>query len=157
MTPKIGRWVVRRQILSAGSAAAEGPAVEDPEQRRCTPTWNQPAGGTFEEPRAPVYVGGEHFSTLRGDHIAEEFKRLLDDCVVPPPGADPGWRSRRRCRAAMKVRKCLRGGGDPPPVLVSGGGLCADSNRCNDLFTPFHVVQIDINLHIVREVHAFGA
>ncbi|HEX6749049.1 MAG TPA: flavodoxin-dependent (E)-4-hydroxy-3-methylbut-2-enyl-diphosphate synthase [Longimicrobium sp.] len=37
--------------------------------------------GTFEEPKAPVYVDGEHAVTLRGDHIAEEFKRILDDYV----------------------------------------------------------------------------
>jgi (E)-4-hydroxy-3-methylbut-2-enyl-diphosphate synthase len=37
--------------------------------------------GTFEEPKAPVYVDGEHLTTLRGDHIAEEFKRILDDYV----------------------------------------------------------------------------
>ncbi len=38
--------------------------------------------GTFEEPVAPVYVDGEHAATLRGDHIAEEFKRMLDDYVA---------------------------------------------------------------------------
>jgi len=38
--------------------------------------------GTFEEPKAPVYVDGEHFTTLRGDHIAEEFQRILDDYVA---------------------------------------------------------------------------
>ncbi|HET8655571.1 MAG TPA: flavodoxin-dependent (E)-4-hydroxy-3-methylbut-2-enyl-diphosphate synthase [Longimicrobiaceae bacterium] len=37
--------------------------------------------GTFEEPKAPVYVDGEHRITLRGDHIAEEFQRILDDYV----------------------------------------------------------------------------
>jgi (E)-4-hydroxy-3-methylbut-2-enyl-diphosphate synthase len=37
--------------------------------------------GTFEEPKAPVYVDGEHTVTLRGDHIAEEFMRILDDYV----------------------------------------------------------------------------
>jgi (E)-4-hydroxy-3-methylbut-2-enyl-diphosphate synthase len=37
--------------------------------------------GTFEEPKAPVYVDGEHFSTLRGDRIAEEFQEILDDYV----------------------------------------------------------------------------
>ncbi|HEX2094940.1 MAG TPA: flavodoxin-dependent (E)-4-hydroxy-3-methylbut-2-enyl-diphosphate synthase [Longimicrobiaceae bacterium] len=37
--------------------------------------------GTFEEPKAPVYVDGEHRVTLKGDHIAEEFKRILDDYV----------------------------------------------------------------------------
>jgi (E)-4-hydroxy-3-methylbut-2-enyl-diphosphate synthase len=37
--------------------------------------------GTFEEPKAPVYVDGEHHITLRGDFIAEEFKRILDEYV----------------------------------------------------------------------------
>jgi (E)-4-hydroxy-3-methylbut-2-enyl-diphosphate synthase len=37
--------------------------------------------GTFEEPKAPVYMDGEHHVTLRGDHIAEEFKRILDEYV----------------------------------------------------------------------------
>jgi (E)-4-hydroxy-3-methylbut-2-enyl-diphosphate synthase len=37
--------------------------------------------GTFEEPKAPVYVDGEHTTTLRGDHIADEFKRILDEYV----------------------------------------------------------------------------
>ncbi len=38
--------------------------------------------GTFEEPKAPVYVDGEHFTTLKGDHIAEEFQRILDEYVA---------------------------------------------------------------------------
>jgi (E)-4-hydroxy-3-methylbut-2-enyl-diphosphate synthase len=37
--------------------------------------------GTFEDPKAPVYVDGEHHSTLRGDHIAEEFQAILDEYV----------------------------------------------------------------------------
>jgi (E)-4-hydroxy-3-methylbut-2-enyl-diphosphate synthase len=37
--------------------------------------------GTFEEPKAPVYVDGQHTVTLRGDHIAAEFKRILDEYV----------------------------------------------------------------------------
>jgi (E)-4-hydroxy-3-methylbut-2-enyl-diphosphate synthase len=38
--------------------------------------------GTFEEPKAPVYVDGDHFTTLRGEGIAEEFQRILDEYVV---------------------------------------------------------------------------
>ncbi|HEX7239026.1 MAG TPA: flavodoxin-dependent (E)-4-hydroxy-3-methylbut-2-enyl-diphosphate synthase [Longimicrobiaceae bacterium] len=38
--------------------------------------------GTFEEPKAPVYVDGEHRITLRGDFIAEEFKRILAEYVA---------------------------------------------------------------------------
>jgi (E)-4-hydroxy-3-methylbut-2-enyl-diphosphate synthase len=37
--------------------------------------------GTFEEPKAPVYVDGHLFTTLKGDHIVEEFQVILDDYV----------------------------------------------------------------------------
>jgi (E)-4-hydroxy-3-methylbut-2-enyl-diphosphate synthase len=46
--------------------------------------------GTFEDPVAPVYVDGEHRVTLRGDHIAEEFMRILDEYVESHyPGRTP--------------------------------------------------------------------
>ncbi len=37
--------------------------------------------GTFEEPKAPVYVDGRLFTTLKGDHIVEEFRAILDEYV----------------------------------------------------------------------------
>jgi (E)-4-hydroxy-3-methylbut-2-enyl-diphosphate synthase len=37
--------------------------------------------GTFEEPVAPVFVDGKLMTTLRGDHIVEEFIRILDQYV----------------------------------------------------------------------------
>ena len=37
--------------------------------------------GTFEEPKAPVYVDGELLTTLRGDGLVEEFKGILDAYV----------------------------------------------------------------------------
>jgi (E)-4-hydroxy-3-methylbut-2-enyl-diphosphate synthase len=37
--------------------------------------------GTFEEPKAPVYVDGKLFTTLKGDRIVEEFQAILDDYV----------------------------------------------------------------------------
>jgi len=37
--------------------------------------------GTFEEPKAPVYVDGRLVTTLKGDGIAEEFTRMVDDYV----------------------------------------------------------------------------
>jgi (E)-4-hydroxy-3-methylbut-2-enyl-diphosphate synthase len=37
--------------------------------------------GTFEEPKAPVYVDGKLFTTLKGDHIVEEFQVILDNYV----------------------------------------------------------------------------
>jgi (E)-4-hydroxy-3-methylbut-2-enyl-diphosphate synthase len=37
--------------------------------------------GTFEEPKAPVYVDGRLLTTLRGDKIVEEFIKILDEYV----------------------------------------------------------------------------
>jgi (E)-4-hydroxy-3-methylbut-2-enyl-diphosphate synthase len=37
--------------------------------------------GTFEEPKAPVYVDGKLYTTLRGDGIVAEFKQILDRYV----------------------------------------------------------------------------
>jgi (E)-4-hydroxy-3-methylbut-2-enyl-diphosphate synthase len=38
--------------------------------------------GTFEEPVAPVYIDGKLSKTLRGDHIVQEFRGILDDYVA---------------------------------------------------------------------------
>jgi (E)-4-hydroxy-3-methylbut-2-enyl-diphosphate synthase len=37
--------------------------------------------GTFEEPKAPVYVDGELYTTLRGDGLVDEFKAILEQYV----------------------------------------------------------------------------
>jgi len=37
--------------------------------------------GTFEEPKAPVYVDGELHVTLRGDAIVAEFLTILENYV----------------------------------------------------------------------------
>ncbi len=46
--------------------------------------------GTFEEPKAPVYVDGHLFTTLKGDHIVEEFQVILDDYVQKRYGKQLG-------------------------------------------------------------------
>ncbi len=38
--------------------------------------------GTGETPAAPVYVDGEKFVTLRGENIAKDFKKIVDDYVA---------------------------------------------------------------------------
>jgi len=43
--------------------------------------------GTFEEPKAPVYVDGRLSTTLRGERIAEEFIDLMNDYVHRKYGA----------------------------------------------------------------------
>jgi (E)-4-hydroxy-3-methylbut-2-enyl-diphosphate synthase len=37
--------------------------------------------GTAEDPKAPVYVDGEHFTTLKGEGLVGEFKGILDAYV----------------------------------------------------------------------------
>src|ERR687886_772280 len=40
--------------------------------------------GTGEAPNCPVFIDGEHFTTLRGtyDELAEAFRKLVDDYIV---------------------------------------------------------------------------
>jgi (E)-4-hydroxy-3-methylbut-2-enyl-diphosphate synthase len=53
--------------------------------------------GTFEEPKAPVYVDGRLYVTLRGEGIVPEFLQILDDYVERRYGtrdSGPGTRER---------------------------------------------------------------
>jgi (E)-4-hydroxy-3-methylbut-2-enyl-diphosphate synthase len=43
--------------------------------------------GTFEEPKAPVFIDGKLSLTLKGDHIVEEFQQILDNYVVTHYGS----------------------------------------------------------------------
>ena len=43
--------------------------------------------GTFEDPKAPVYVDGRLMTTLRGDNIVNEFKKILDEYVAARYGS----------------------------------------------------------------------
>jgi (E)-4-hydroxy-3-methylbut-2-enyl-diphosphate synthase len=38
--------------------------------------------GTFEEPKAPVYMDGKLYKTLHGDTIVADFKQILDNYVT---------------------------------------------------------------------------
>lgn len=38
--------------------------------------------GTFEAPKAPVYIDGEHALTLKGDNISKEFKNILNNYII---------------------------------------------------------------------------
>src|SRR3712207_6414961 len=38
--------------------------------------------GTFEEPKAPVYLDGRLYTTLRGESIVQEFQQILDEYVA---------------------------------------------------------------------------
>jgi (E)-4-hydroxy-3-methylbut-2-enyl-diphosphate synthase len=49
--------------------------------------------GTFEEPKAPVYVDGKLLTTLRGEKIVAEFLRILEDYVDTRFGGSPAARA----------------------------------------------------------------
>lgn len=51
--------------------------------------------GTFEEPKAPVYMDGEHYTTLRGEGIGKEFRQILDDYVMRNYGRSNGQKEKR--------------------------------------------------------------
>jgi (E)-4-hydroxy-3-methylbut-2-enyl-diphosphate synthase len=44
--------------------------------------------GTFEEPKAPVYVDGRLVTTLRGDTIVSDFQKILDEYVRSHYGSE---------------------------------------------------------------------
>ncbi|MHB1192353.1 MAG: flavodoxin-dependent (E)-4-hydroxy-3-methylbut-2-enyl-diphosphate synthase [Longimicrobiales bacterium] len=46
--------------------------------------------GTFEEPKAPVYMDGEHVLTLKGEGLVDEFKGILVDYVEKRYGGGKG-------------------------------------------------------------------
>ena len=46
--------------------------------------------GTFEEPKAPVFVDGRLMTTLKGDKIVAEFIRILDEYVDARYGSGSG-------------------------------------------------------------------
>src|SRR2546428_11037226 len=53
--------------------------------------------GTFEEPKAPVYVDGRLKVTLKGDTIVADFLKILEDYIearygAPPPHPPPPLR-----------------------------------------------------------------
>jgi (E)-4-hydroxy-3-methylbut-2-enyl-diphosphate synthase len=45
--------------------------------------------GTFEEPKAPVFIDGELHDTLRGEGLVEEFIGILEDYIERRYGAAP--------------------------------------------------------------------
>ncbi|TSD57112.1 flavodoxin-dependent (E)-4-hydroxy-3-methylbut-2-enyl-diphosphate synthase [Variovorax sp. KBS0712] len=56
--------------------------------------------GSSEQPVAPVYIDGERALTLKGEHIADDFTRLVETYVAARYGADA--EARERLGAWMK-------------------------------------------------------
>lgn len=56
--------------------------------------------GTFEEPAAPVYMDGEHYTTLRGEGIGAEFRRILEDYIMKRYSEGDGDRNEKELEEA---------------------------------------------------------
>jgi (E)-4-hydroxy-3-methylbut-2-enyl-diphosphate synthase len=65
--------------------------------------------GTNEKPVAPVYVDGERRVTLKGEHIAEEFQRLVDEYVEQRYGGKSGSPPGKASRRSIPVRAVASG------------------------------------------------
>jgi (E)-4-hydroxy-3-methylbut-2-enyl-diphosphate synthase len=77
---RMSRWRDRYPGVESLAVAVMGCVVNGPgESKHADIGISLP--GTFEEPSAPVYVDGEHSTTLRGDRIVEEFIEILDAYV----------------------------------------------------------------------------
>jgi (E)-4-hydroxy-3-methylbut-2-enyl-diphosphate synthase len=80
------RWRERYQGAEALRVAVMGCVVNGPgESKHADIGISLP--GTFEEPKAPVYVDGKLMTTLRGDAIVADFLRILEDYVDTRFGA----------------------------------------------------------------------
>lgn len=74
------RWKHERPGVETLKVAVMGCIVNGPgESRHADVGISLP--GTGEDPKAPVYVDGEHFRTLKGPRIAEDFLQILEDYV----------------------------------------------------------------------------
>ena len=77
---KMAEWKTRYPGVEELDVAVMGCVVNGPgESRHANLGISLP--GTFEEPSAPVYLDGQHFTTLRGEGLVAEFKGILDDYV----------------------------------------------------------------------------
>jgi len=80
-------WKAQRPGVEALKVAVMGCVVNGPgESKHADIGISLP--GTFEEPKAPVYVDGRLFTTLRGDDIAAQFHKILNDYVETHYAAD---------------------------------------------------------------------
>lgn len=77
---KMPEWKTRYEGVEEMKLAVMGCIVNGPgESKHANIGISLP--GTFEEPRAPVFVDGRLMMTLKGDHIVEEFIKILDEYV----------------------------------------------------------------------------
>src|SRR3954463_8867772 len=80
---KMPEWKTRYQGVETMTLAVMGCVVNGPGESKAA-NIGISLPGTGEAPHCPVYIDGEHATTLRGnyDELAAAFKALVDDYVV---------------------------------------------------------------------------
>ena len=74
-------WKTTRPGVETMNVAVMGCVVNGPgESKHANLGISLP--GTFEDPKAPVYMDGKLLTTLKGDHIVQEFLVILEDYVA---------------------------------------------------------------------------
>ena len=81
-------WRARYPGVEAMQVAVMGCVVNGPGESKLA-NIGISLPGTGETPVAPVYVDGEKTVTLKGDGIAVEFQRIVDDYVRTTYGGEP--------------------------------------------------------------------
>jgi (E)-4-hydroxy-3-methylbut-2-enyl-diphosphate synthase len=76
------RWKTEYEGVENMTLAVMGCVVNGPGESKAA-SIGISLPGTGEEPRCPVYIDGQHFTTLQGtyDELAEGFRKLVDDYV----------------------------------------------------------------------------
>jgi (E)-4-hydroxy-3-methylbut-2-enyl-diphosphate synthase len=84
---RMPEWRLRHPGVETMRVAVMGCVVNGPgESKHANIGISLP--GTFEDPKAPVYVDGSLMTTLKGDSIVPEFLRILEDYVATHYRAD---------------------------------------------------------------------
>ncbi|MBA3316943.1 MAG: flavodoxin-dependent (E)-4-hydroxy-3-methylbut-2-enyl-diphosphate synthase, partial [Gemmatimonadales bacterium] len=83
---KMPVWREERPGVAEMKVAVMGCVVNGPGESKHANGISLP--GTFEEPKAPVYVDGRLLVTLKGDRIVAEFLEILEEYVASRYGTE---------------------------------------------------------------------
>src|SRR6266702_4030632 len=80
---KMPEWKATREGVESMTLAVMGCVVNGPGESKAA-NIGISLPGTGEAPRCPVYIDGQHFTTLRGtyDDLAAQFQALVDDYIA---------------------------------------------------------------------------
>ena len=114
---KMPVWSAERPGVEEMKVAVMGCVVNGPgESKHANIGISLP--GTFEEPKAPVYVDGKLFVTLKGDRIVPEFLEILENYVAARYGVagrpDRGRLVRRPSQLDAECSPCRDAPRAPP-------------------------------------------